>query len=65
MAPCGGRGAPYDGVAVDLTAAPDPATQLRDDRSDAPPPAAPSRWVRALACYERKEPHEFQMSRYG
>ena len=55
----GGRGAPYGGVAVDLTAAPEA------DRSDALPPAAPSRWVRALASYERKEPHEFQVSRYG
>ena len=56
----GGDGVgPYAGAPVDLTAAPEA------DRSDAPPLAAPSRWVRALACYERKEPHEFQMSRYG
>ena len=55
----GGRGAPYGGVAVDLTAAPKPiaATPCRRPR--------PARWVRALASYERKEPHEFQVSRYG
>ena len=56
---CGRSGGPSAGAPVDLTAAPEA------DRSDAPPPPAPSRWVRALACYERKEPHEFQMSRYG
>jgi hypothetical protein len=26
---------------------------------------APPRWIRPLADYERRETHEFQMSRYG
>ena len=58
-------GRPHAGAPVDLTAAPDPATQLRDDRSDAPPAAAPSRWIRPARRVWTAQPHEFQMSRFG
>jgi hypothetical protein len=50
----GDRSAPYD-RAVDLTAAPE---------AEADPKPYPL-WIRSLACYERREAREFQMSRYG
>ncbi len=28
-------------------------------------PPAPSRWIRPVADYDRHEPREFQVSRYG
>ena len=64
MAPNGGRGAPYGGVAVELTAAPDPATQLRHDRGDAPPAAHPP-WLKPISTYSRREAREFACARFG
>jgi hypothetical protein len=45
----------YGGVAVELTAAPE---------AEADPKPYPL-WIRPLACYERREAHDFEMSRYG
>jgi hypothetical protein len=51
----GRRGGPY-ATAVELTAEPEP------ERLEEKAYAA---WIRPLADYERREAHEFQMSRYG
>jgi hypothetical protein len=51
---CGRRGAPYV-AAVALTA---------EAEAERGAPAFPP-WIRSLAVYERREEHEFAVSRYG
>jgi hypothetical protein len=56
----GSRIAPYDAAAGDeLTAGPEA------ERSVPEPAVSPSRWVRALSAYERRESSEVDGRRYG
>jgi hypothetical protein len=67
--PGGGRAAPFGGVAELRPAAPE-AEVLERDQPNSPEfgrvsaPAFPP-WIRPLEEYDRRERHEFEMSRYG
>jgi hypothetical protein len=62
----GGCGAPYAGVAVELTAAPEAdASKFKTVLNLNAAATAHEPWIRPLACYERREAHEFEMSRFG
>jgi hypothetical protein len=54
-----GRGGEPYATAVELTAGPE--TELLDPR----PAAAHPPWLKPLGSYDRRETHEFQVSRYG
>jgi hypothetical protein len=51
-------GGPYV-TAVSVTA--EPEANLIDQT----PAAAPARWIKPIACYERRQRHEFACARYG
>jgi hypothetical protein len=58
MATCGREAGPY-AAAIGLTA--EPKAELLEPR----PAAAHPSWIPPLSCYDRREIHEFQVSRYG
>jgi hypothetical protein len=66
---CHGPGTCFDRRRTELKTAAPEAERLEERGNWVPggnsTPRTYPPWIRPLACYERREVHEFQMSRYG